>query len=246
MRRRHRAGRWRWPTVAVVLLTAWPAIASTHGPPVPDTLQQRIAACTACHGVHGGGSPGSGFFPRLAGKPAGYLLRQMMNFRDGLRSYAPMEYMARQLSPAYMREIAAYFAAQQVPYRPAPTPALPAATLLQGRQLAEHGDPGREVPACQDCHGSGLTGVEPDIPGLVGLPYDYISSQLGSWRTGTRAAAAPDCMKEIARRLTPAEIMAVSGWLASRPVPADHRALPQGSVRPPLACGVLTPADGGT
>ena len=49
-------------------------------PPVPDTLVQRIAACTTCHGVHGEGTPGSKYFPRLAGKPAGYLARQMQNF----------------------------------------------------------------------------------------------------------------------------------------------------------------------
>jgi cytochrome c553 len=63
----------------------------TTAPAVPDTLQQRIAACTACHGVHGEGTPGSGYFPRLAGKPAAYLARQMQDFQNGLRKYAPLE-----------------------------------------------------------------------------------------------------------------------------------------------------------
>ncbi|NMW26224.1 c-type cytochrome, partial [Rhodanobacter denitrificans] len=89
---------------------------------IPDTLQQRIAACTACHGVHGEGTPGSGYFPRLAGKPAAYLARQMQDFQNGLRKYAPMEYTVRQLPPAYMREIAEYFAVQQVPYSRSPLP----------------------------------------------------------------------------------------------------------------------------
>jgi cytochrome c553 len=222
------------------MLAGRPARAGTPGddaPHVPDTLQQRIAACTACHGPHGEGTPD--FFPRLAGKPAGYLARQLGYFQAGLRKYAPMEYMVRQLSPAYMREIAGYFAAQQVPYRRSSVPVLPAEALRRGEQLATAGDPARRLPACQDCHGRTLTGVEPDIPGLVGLPYDYLSSQLGSWRTGTRAAAAPDCMATVANRLTPADITAVSAWLASREVPADAHALPAGSVRPPLACGVL-------
>lgn len=215
--------------------------ATTH---VPDTLQQRIAACTTCHGVHGEGSPGSGFFPRLAGKPAGYLARQLMYFHDGLRKYAPMEYVVRQLSPAYMREIAGYFAAQQVPYQRSQVPHLPAVTLQRGEQLVTQGDSALKVPACERCHGKSLTGVEPDIPGLVGLPYDYISSQLGSWRTGTRAAAAPDCMSEIANRLTPADITAVAAWLATRELPADTHALPAGSVTPPLTCGVLAGKNG--
>lgn len=223
---------------------AVPAAASRA--PVPDTLQQRIAACTACHGIHGEGSSGSGFFPRLAGKPAAYLARQLADFQDGLRHYAPMEYTVRGLSPAYLREIADYFAAQQVPYARSPLPSLPARTLQRGEQLVMQGDPARGVPACSRCHGSQLTGVQPDIPGLVGLPYDYISAQLGAWRTHTRATVAPDCMAEVAGRLGPSDITAVAAWLSSRELPADMHAQPAGSVQPPLRCGVLAGNASGT
>lgn len=215
-------------------------------PTIPDTLQQRIASCTGCHGVHGEGSADSGFFPRLAGKPAGYLARQLQDFQDGVRKYAPMEYTVRQLSPAYMHEIAEYFAAQQVPFQRMPVPSLAPAVLQRGGQLVAEGDPALKVPACQSCHGKQLTGVEPNIPGLVGLPYDYLSSQLGSWRTGTRASAAPDCMAEVANRLSPSDITAVSAWLASHEVPADTHAQSAGSVNPPLACGVLSAKGDGT
>ncbi|HEU4669854.1 MAG TPA: c-type cytochrome [Dyella sp.] len=206
---------------------------------VPDTLAQRIASCTACHGEHGEGSPDTGFFPRLAGKPAEYLARQLRYFQLGLRKYGPMEYTVRPLSDAYMHEIADYFAQQQVPYSPSPTPRVSDALMVRGQTLTEHGDPGRKIPPCQACHGSQLTGVEPSTPGLVGLPYDYVSSQLGSWRTGTRAAAAPDCMATVANRLTPDDITAVSAYLATRQLPADLHAQPAGTVTPPLQCGVL-------
>ncbi len=206
---------------------------------IPDTLQQRIAACTACHGVHGEGTPESGFFPRLAGKPAGYLARQLKDFQDGLRKYGPMEYTVRQLSPEYMHEIAEYFSAQEVPYSRSPMPPLSADALKRGEQLVTHGDSSRQIPPCTACHGSQLTGVQPDIPGLVGLPYDYISSQLGSWRTKTRATVAPDCMSDIANRLSASDISAVSAWLAGRELPADMHAQAAGSVTPPLHCGVL-------
>jgi len=219
---------------------------SPVSPPVPDTLQQRIAACTGCHGVHGEGSPDSGFFPRLAGKPAVYIERQLQDFQNGLRKYAPMEYTVRGLDPAYLREIAGYFAAQQVPYARSALPALPAATLQRGEQLVSAGDPARRIPACQQCHGNQLTGVEPDIPGLVGLPYDYISAQLGAWRTHTRATVAPDCMAEVAGRLSESDITAVAAWLASRELPADMHAQPAGSVAPPLRCGVLADGKAGT
>jgi len=215
------------------------AVRAADAPTVPDTLKQRIAACTACHGEHGQGTPESGFFPRLAGKPAGYLARQIRNFQDGLRKYAPMEYTVRGLTPEYMHEIAGYFAAQQVPYERSPVPRIDGDMLKRGQQLATHGDDARKIPACAACHGAQLTGVEPDIPGLVGLPYDYISAQLGSWRTHTRAMVAPDCMATIASRLSEADITAVSSWLATREVPPDAHAQPPGSVTPPLACGVL-------
>lgn len=206
---------------------------------IPDTLQQRIAACTSCHGEHGQGSPGSGYFPRLAGKPAAYLARQLQDFQNGLRKYSPMEYTVRQLPPAYMREIAEYFAAQQVPYRRSPVPFVSAATLQRGNELIEKGDPTRKIPPCSSCHGRQLTGVEPSTPGLIGLPYDYISAQLGSWRTHTRSTVAPDCMATVASRLGPSDITAVAAALASRELPADIHPEPPRSVTLPLACGVL-------
>ncbi|WP_243039487.1 c-type cytochrome [Dyella sedimenti] len=243
--RRARRALGAWVLLAGVALAGGTRAQEAPHPAIPDTLQQRIAACTACHGVHGEGTPESGFFPRLAGKPAGYLARQLKDFQDGLRKYGPMEYTVRQLSPAYMREIAEYFSAQEVPYSRSPLPRLSADALKRGEELVMHGDPVRKIPPCMACHGSQLTGVQPDIPGLVGLPYDYISSQLGSWRTHTRATVAPDCMAEIANRLGDSDISAVSAWLAGRELPADMHAQPPGSVKPPLHCGVLGDKEGG-
>jgi cytochrome c553 len=211
---------------------------AADAPAVPDTLAQRIAACTSCHGEHGEGGS-NGFNPRLAGKPAGYLHRQMQDFQKGLRHYPIMENTVAPLTDEYMREIAAYFSAQQVPYTKQPAPAMSPGATARGEQLVTRGDPARGVPACMACHGPNLTGVQPDIPGLVNLPYDYISAQLGSWRTDTRNTTAPDCMATIVSRLSDTDISAVSAWLATRPVPADAHAEPAGSVTPPIRCGVL-------
>jgi len=64
-------------------------------------------------------------------------------------------------------------------------------------------------------------GVNPSTPGLLGLPADYINAQLGGWQTGQRRTASPDCMAQVARKLTAADISAVSHWLSAQPVPAN-------------------------
>jgi len=209
---------------------------------VPDTLAQRVAACTSCHGSaeHPPAQDALGerrYFPRIAGKPAGYLLNQMQNFRDGRRQYPLMTWMVSPLSDDYLREIADWFAGQHLPAPVLDRASLPPADIARGRRLVLQGDPAAKVPACVACHGQRLTGALPAIPGLLGLPRDYINAQFGAWRNGTRHALAPDCMGTVAARLAPADVVAVSAWLASEPLPADP-APAQSVPRPlPLACG---------
>lgn len=139
---------------------------------VPDTMEARVAACVQCHGSHGRAGP-DGFYPRIAGKPKGYLLAQLLNFRDGRRNYEPMRHLLHGLPEDYLSEIAEYFADMRLPYD-APVQARASAALLErGRTLAELGDPSRELPACAACHGASFSGMEPSIPGLLGLPRDY-------------------------------------------------------------------------
>jgi cytochrome c553 len=132
--------------------------------------------------------------------------------------------------------MAEYFAGLHVPYPP-PAPVEATKQMLdKGHVLVTKGDPSRKIPACMSCHGDALTGLAPAIPGLLGLPRDYINSQFGAWREGTRRAAAPDCMGQIAKQLSPEEISAVSAWLASQTVPAE--ASPStAAVKLPLVCG---------
>jgi cytochrome c553 len=225
--------------MAFLALLSWGASASGYTPAsVPNTLKQRIAACTSCHGANGEGGT-NGFNPRLAGKPATYLYHQLLNFRDGRRHYPLMTYMLRPLSDAYLHEIATYFSALDTRYPERHPPRLSSTELARGRTLVHEGDPGKGIPACQACHGARLTGVEPAIPGLLGLPYSYLSAQLGAWRNGTRRMRKPDCMKHVADRLDARDIRAVAAWLAAQPIPAEDRA--QAASSPghdlPLRCG---------
>jgi cytochrome c553 len=214
---------------------AWPALAgAAEAAPAeaPGGIAQRVAACIACHGREGA-SGNAAFFPRLAGKPAGYLYNQLLSFRDGRRFNPDMVHLVQHLSNDYLREMATYFAGLDLPYPPvAATSDADAATLARGQALALQGDAARGIPACTQCHGATLTGVLPGIPPLVGLPRLYLSSQLGAWLTDDRHALAPDCMVAVGRKLTTDDVNAVASWLAVQPVP--DRAKPLASLPGPM------------
>ena len=228
--------------IGIGLALAASAALAADPPPrmVPDTLGQRLLACTACHGKEGRTTQ-QGYLPRIAGKPAGYLYHQLVSFRDGRRHNGPMGYLLATTSDAYLHDMADYFAGLDFPY-PAPAPTQAArADLDRGQALVLHGDPVRRLPACVQCHHSSMSGVAPAIPGLLGLPSGYLAAQLQAWRTGSRRAVEPDCMAQVARLLTADEIGAVSAWLSVQPVPPGYR--PAGSIALPLPlrCGSVAP-----
>ncbi|MEO6017530.1 MAG: cytochrome C [Polaromonas sp.] len=199
---------------------AWMAASATPAAPFEDTIAQRTLACTACHGPQGRAAP-DGYYPRLAGKPPGYLYNQLLNFREGRRHYGLMTQLIEPLSDAYLMEIAQYFSQLEVPY-PAPLASTASSDVLRrGQRLVLQGDASRQLPACVQCHGRAMTGVAPNIPGLLGLPRDYLNAQLGAWKAGQRRAHAPDCMKDVVARLSVDDINAVASWVAAQPLPAS-------------------------
>jgi|SRR5215472_8517512 len=231
-------GRWGGRATLLIPLMLCPA-AVPHAQPAerpPDTMEARLRACVPCHGRQGEGTSND-YFPRLAGKPAGYLMNQLVAFRDGRRRYPPMNYLLEYQSDPYLQRIAEYFAALRPPPIRQAAADVSEAVLARGRSLVTEGDQAHGVPACSGCHGPKLTGMEPAIPGLVGLRASYISAQLGAFRYGTRTAPAPDCMQLVAAGLTESDVTAVAAWLASVPVPPDPSPVPKGALQMPLGCG---------
>jgi cytochrome c553 len=202
---------------------------------LPDSTASRVLACSSCHGKQGEGSKDD-YFPRLAGKPAGYLYNQLVAFRDGKRKYAPMNYLLEYLPDSYLQEMAQYFATQQTPFPVLPRPNVTPQAMALGEQLALKGDNARRIPACTACHGASLTGVSPDIPGLLGLHAKYVSAQLGASRYGARVTDNPNCMQRITVRLNDADIAAVAAWLSAQPAPLNPAPATEGSLPLALTC----------
>lgn len=229
-----------WKSLLSAAIAAFSLLVQAQSPSQnqADSMAKRMQACTTCHGAQGVTS-NQAYFPRIAGKPAGYLFNQLQNFKEGRRHYGLMVGMVENLSDPYLLEMAQYFANIDLPYSPPAPLKTPAsdASLQLGKTLSLQGDKSRNIPACTACHGAALMGVKPAIPGLLGLPRDYVAAQLGGWQTGLRRAHAPDCMWRIAKLLKPADVDAVANWLASQPVPVATK--PAASLPEPLTekCG---------
>jgi cytochrome c553 len=186
-------------------------------------MAQRVKPCMACHGEQGRAGP-DGYYPRLAGKPKGYLFHQLQNFAQDRRHYPLMRKLLEPLSPEYRQEMAAYFSSLTLPY-PAPSKTLqdyPAEMMERGRTLALQGDAALELPACASCHGDQLMGAAPDVAGILGLPVVYLNAQLSAWRDGKRRSDAPDCMAKVVQQLSLDDAAAVSAWLSVQAVDGQH------------------------
>ncbi|HZE90909.1 MAG TPA: cytochrome C, partial [Rhizobacter sp.] len=205
--------------------------------PVEDSIAQRAQACVGCHGKEGRAAA-DGYYPRIAGKPAGYLYNQLLNFRDGRRPYALMTTLLQPLTDDYLHEIASHFSSLELPYPPPqPVGSGHPASLAHGKALVTQGDAARHIPACTQCHGKALTGVAPAIPGLLGLPPDYLNAQLGAWQTGGRHAQAPDCMAQVAKLLSPDDVSALTQWLSTQPLPDSTQPAASLPSALPIRCG---------
>ncbi len=227
--------------VAVLLTLATLSTASAQQEAVPtfdrlDSMQARVQGCVTCHGQRGQGT-NNGYFPRIAGKPAGYLYNQLLAFRNGTREYLPMNYLVAYLPEQYLREIAEHFEKEQPPFAPREIAPAEPAVMARGQQLVLKGDADKVIPACMACHGERLTGMEPGIPGLVGLRPTYIIAQLTRWQVGNRHAIQPDCMKRIASRLSNEDITAVAAYLSRQEAPEDLSPESANFIRMPFACG---------
>lgn len=213
---------------------------------VPDTMTERVRACTICHSAEDKVGRDA-YYPRIAGKPQGYLFNQLRNLRDGWRYYQPMAILLENMSDEYLLEIAQYFSSLQLPY-PAPEQIhMQPEEIKLAERLIYSRNPEKDIPACSACHGDILMGVEPAIPGLLGLSRAYITAQLGGWRNGSiMRSQIPDCMSEIAKQLTDDEANAIAKWLASQSVSGEPR--PFSVLLPELAhrCSQNILENGGT
>ncbi len=142
--------------------------------------------CATCHGADGRGNEGVRA-PRLAGMERWYLVRQLENFRSGVRGSGPgdvhgaaMRAAAAPLADGAIAELADWAAGWRGP---------PAEPTLEGDVQAGR----RLYAACAACHGERAGGDEAlGAPALAGQNDWYLAAQLESFRAGRRGARPED------------------------------------------------------
>jgi cytochrome c553 len=203
-------------SAASLSIALWPALAAGQAPAKPDTAKgQSIASqtCAACHAADGNSQIAAN--PKLAGQFYDYLHKQLTNFKaqDGKkaeRENAVMAGMVAPLSPADMRDVAAYYAAQK--YKPAAAKDKNLAAV--GQKIYRGGNLATGVAACAGCHGPAGAGIPSQYPRIAGQFSEYVEAQLKAFRAGARANDPNGMMRGVVARMTDKEIQAVSEYVA--------------------------------
>lgn len=195
----------------MVMMFALLAASGVHAagkadPAKAQPIVQQV--CAACHAADGNSLVAAN--PRLAGQPAPYIYKQLIEFKKGTRVNAVMAGMVAALSDADMQNLAAYYSAQV----PKPGQATDIKLVEAGGKLYRGGNKLTNTPACMACHGPNGAGIPAQYPRLAGQHAAYIETQLKAYRAGERANDTNGMMRAVASRLTDNEIKALAQYVS--------------------------------
>jgi len=187
-----------------------PAAAAEPAPAAkPDVAKGEAIStnvCAACHAADG--SRGSPANPILQGQHAEYLVKQLVEFKEGKRDNPVMKGMASTLSEADMRNVAAFYASKDAK----PGFAKNKESVALGEKIYRGGIADRAIPACAGCHSPNGAGIPAQYPRVRGQHADYTEAQLVAFRSGLRKNSAQ--MTGIAAKLNDKEIKALADYIA--------------------------------
>ncbi len=174
----------------------------------PDLVagEAKAVTCLACHTADG--SRGMPAYPILQGQHPEYLIKQLVEFKSGVRKNAIMSGMAAALTPEDMRNISFFYASKKAKDGVAKNKDL----VALGESIYRGGIAKKGVPACAACHSPNGAGIPAQYPRLGGQQFDYTKSQLVAFRQGERTNNAQ--MSTIAANLSDKEIEALSDYIA--------------------------------
>lgn len=191
----------------VAFFSFGPALAADAVDPAKvQTIVNQV--CAACHGADGN-SP-LAMNPSLAGQHAGYLLKQLKEFKSGARNNPVMMAMVANLSDDDMRNLSAHYASQ-------PARALAAKDkdlAAQGAKLYRGGNMEKGVAACAGCHSANGAGIPVQYPRLAGQHPDYVLAQLKAFRAEERANDPNRMMRAVSSKLSDKDMAALAEYIS--------------------------------
>ena len=156
-----------------------PIRAQTPPPGDPQAGKASTAGCAGCHGDQGVSSnPAT---PSLAGQDAQYLVAALREYKNGGRADETMKALAASLDDNTLKNIAAYYAAQE-PQAPNIRPPLTA------QQWAQR---------CDRCHGLNGNSADPRIPELAAQRVEYLETALRDYQTHARTYPEMVAMSDV-------------------------------------------------
>ncbi len=167
----------------------------------------KSATCLACHGPDGN-SPNA-LWPKLAGQHSSYIMKQLADFKAGVRKNDLMSPMAAPLTDQDVENLAAYFSSQtQKGGTAAPD------QVALGEKLYRAGNKQTGVAACMACHGpTGIGNGPAKFPRISGQHADYVAKALKDFRSGNRSNDLNGMMRNVAAKMSDAEIAAVAQYV---------------------------------
>jgi len=158
-----------------------------------ETIEQRIVPCLACHGEKGQSATEN--TPSLGGQQAPYTLIQLFMFREKLRTFEPMNEMAKALTDDDLRIFSDFIA--KIPKPAAPADAGDPARLQRGQALVQQ-------HRCDTCHNPDLSGKE-NVPRIANQREDYLAKTLGEYKDNSRHGY-DGSMADVMGPITPEQI----------------------------------------
>jgi cytochrome c553 len=150
------------------------AFASLAFPASAETIEQRAATCFACHGEHGQSETEN--TPSLGAQQAPYALIQLFMFREKLRTFEPMNEMAKSFTDDDLSKLSDFLAKLPKPVPPADAGEL--TRMQRGQALAQQN-------RCNSCHNADFSGKE-NVPRIANQREDYLVKTLGEYKDNSR------------------------------------------------------------
>jgi cytochrome c553 len=204
----------RLPAVLLAATLLAATAASAADAPKPDPAQGATTFGTICAACHGPDAAGVAALPaqaKLAHQFPEYVVKQLTEFKSGVRDNPIMKPMASTLSDSDVLNVAAWVSAQKPP-SPGTEAEHDAASLALGQKIYRGGIADRHIPACSGCHSPNGAGIPAQFPRLAGQFPEYLTAQITGFRDGTRKNNT--IMTDVAAKLNDREIKALVEYIS--------------------------------